>query len=143
MERSVYSRSEAEQGGYSDLVRKGGSGNDMGVGSSTHGILAAEVEEVVELVELSRDHEEEEPHQKNDRHSGLCVRRANIAIPDSAAQSGTAKKEFGNTPQNHGKSEKSNRESRAPEPCCRVTRGNKTGHRESGQSFGFTNLRGL
>lgn len=58
-------------------------------GRSTHGVLAAEVEEVVELVELSRDHEEEKPHQENDRQPRLCVRRANIAIPDRAAQDRT------------------------------------------------------
>ena len=55
-------------------------------GLRTHGVLAAEVKEVVELVELSRDHEEEESYQKNDRQPGLCVRRANIAIPNRAAQ---------------------------------------------------------
>lgn len=41
---------------------------------------------MVELVELSRDHEEEKSDQKNDRQTGLCVRRANIAIPYRAAQ---------------------------------------------------------
>lgn len=52
----------------------------------THGILAAEVEQVVKLVELSRDHKEEESDQQHDRQPGLCVRRANVTISDRAAQ---------------------------------------------------------
>ncbi len=62
----------------------------------THRVLAAEVEQMVELVQLSRYHEEEEPHQQDDRHSGLCVRRADVAVSDRAARTkGAATKREG------------------------------------------------
>lgn len=53
-------------------------------GSLTHGVLAAEVEQVVELVELPRYHEEEESDQQDDRQPGLRVRRAYVAVADRA-----------------------------------------------------------
>lgn len=53
---------------------------------STHGVLAAEVEQVVELVELPRYHEEEEPDQEDDRQAGLRVRRAYVTVADRAVQ---------------------------------------------------------
>lgn len=69
----------------------------------THRVLAAEVEQMVELVELPRYHEEEEPHQQDDRHPGLCVRRADIAVSDRTAKVKGATIKRGESPRSDAK----------------------------------------
>lgn len=50
----------------------------------THRVLAAEIEQLVECVQLSRYHEEEEAHQQHDRQPRLGIWGADIAVSDGA-----------------------------------------------------------
>lgn len=68
----------------------------------SHSVFAAEIQQLVELVDFAGYHDKEKPHQQNNNQPRLRIRRADVAVPDGAAnkcqnrmRSKTSKKEGG------------------------------------------------